>query len=160
MFSEKHGNILHGILLIALFSCAASTWPTRSRHAVSRSARSFWAFCSECSMPTACATICPKRGAGILFCSKQLLRAGIVLYGFRDLPERGGHRRAGHRHRRSGGRGDAPAGRIAGPCAENGPRPGAADLDGQRHLRRGGRAGRRTRREGRAAPRRQWRSRP
>ena len=68
-----------------------------------------------------------------------------------DLPERGGHRRAGHRHRRSGGRGDAPAGRIAGPCAENGPRPGAADLDGQRHLRRGGRAGRRTRREGRAA---------
>ena len=39
-----------------------STWPTRSRHAVSRSARSFWASCSECSMPTACATICPKRG--------------------------------------------------------------------------------------------------
>lgn len=34
MFSEKHGNILHGILLIALFSCAAfylaDTQPARS----------------------------------------------------------------------------------------------------------------------------------
>ena len=34
MVSEKHGNILHGILLIALFSCAAfylaDTQPARS----------------------------------------------------------------------------------------------------------------------------------
>lgn len=153
MFSEKHGNILHGILLIALFSCAAfylaDTQPARS---LSFSplilgillgmlyANSLRNHLPETWVP------------GILFCSKQLLRAGIVLYGFRltfqsvaaiGAPAIGIDAAVG--------RGDAPAGRIAGPCAENGPRPGAADLDGQRHLRRGGRAGRRTRREGRAA---------
>ena len=84
MFSEKHGNILHGILLIALFSCAAfylaDTQPARS---LSFSplilgillgmlyANSLRNHLPETWVP------------GILFCSKQLLRAGIVLYGFR-----------------------------------------------------------------------------
>ena len=27
MFSEKRGNVLHGVLLIALFSCSASLSP-------------------------------------------------------------------------------------------------------------------------------------
>ena len=84
MFSERHGNILHGILLIALFSCAAfylaDTQPARS---LSFSplilgillgmlyANSLRNHLPETWVP------------GILFCSKQLLRAGIVLYGFR-----------------------------------------------------------------------------
>lgn len=84
MVSEKHGNILHGILLIALFSCAAfylaDTQPARS---LSFSplilgillgmlyANSLRNHLPETWVP------------GILFCSKQLLRAGIVLYGFR-----------------------------------------------------------------------------
>ena len=80
MFSEKHGNILHGILLIALFSCAAfylaDTQPARS---LSFSplilgillgmlyANSLRNHLPETWVP------------GILFCSKQLLRAGILL---------------------------------------------------------------------------------
>lgn len=84
MFSEKHGNILHGILLIALFSCAAfylaDTQPARS---LSFSplilgillgmlyANSLRNHLPETWVP------------GILFCSKQILRLGIVLYGFR-----------------------------------------------------------------------------
>ena len=82
--AERHGNILHGILLIALFSCAAfylaDTQPARS---LSFSplilgillgmlyANSLRNHLPETWVP------------GILFCSKQLLRAGIVLYGFR-----------------------------------------------------------------------------
>ena len=82
--SLKNGNILHGILLIALFSCAAfylaDTQPARS---LSFSplilgillgmlyANSLRNHLPETWVP------------GILFCSKQLLRAGIVLYGFR-----------------------------------------------------------------------------
>ena len=84
MFSEKHGNILHGILLIALFSCAAF-YLADTQPACSLSfsplilgillgmlyANSLRNHLPETWVP------------GILFCSKQLLRAGIVLYGFR-----------------------------------------------------------------------------
>ncbi|WP_417014266.1 YeiH family protein [Alistipes sp.] len=84
MFSEKRGSILHGILLIALFSCAAFYLAdTQAARSLSLSplilgillgmlyANSLRNHLPETWVP------------GILFCSKQLLRAGIVLYGFR-----------------------------------------------------------------------------
>lgn len=84
MFSEKRGNILHGILLIALFSCAAFYLSdTQLARNLSLSplilgillgmlyANSLRNHLPETWVP------------GILFCSKQLLRTGIVLYGFR-----------------------------------------------------------------------------
>lgn len=84
MFSEKHGNILHGILLVALFSCAAfylaDTQPARSLSfsplIVGILLGMLYANSLRNHLPE---TWVP----GILFCSKQLLRAGIVLYGFR-----------------------------------------------------------------------------
>ena len=84
MFSEKRGNVLHGILLIALFSCAAFYLAdTQIARDLSFSplilgillgmlyANSLRNHLPETWVP------------GILFCSKQLLRTGIVLYGFR-----------------------------------------------------------------------------
>lgn len=84
MFSERRGNILHGILLIALFSCAAFYLSdTQLARNLSLSplilgillgmlyANSLRNHLPETWVP------------GILFCSKQLLRTGIVLYGFR-----------------------------------------------------------------------------
>lgn len=82
--SEKRGNMLHGVLLVALFSCAA-----------------FYigelAFFKKLSLsPLIIGIILGMLYAnslrnrlpetwvpGILFCSKRLLRLGIVLYGFR-----------------------------------------------------------------------------
>ena len=81
-------------------------------------------------MPTACATICPETCGCRASCSvrKQPLRAGIVLYGFAfDFPERGGHRRAGHRHRRTQRWSrDALLGVLLAAALKNRPRPGAA----------------------------------
>ena len=84
MFSEKRGNVLHGILLIALFSRAAFYLAdTQIARDLSFSplilgillgmlyANSLRNHLPETWVP------------GILFCSKQLLRTGIVLYGFR-----------------------------------------------------------------------------
>ena len=81
--SEKKGNMLHGILLIALFSCAAFYIGDIS--VIKKLSLSpliigivlgmLYANSLRNRLP---ATWVP----GILFCSKQLLRAGIVLYGF------------------------------------------------------------------------------
>lgn len=84
MFSEKRNNVLHGILLIALFSCSAfyiAEFPFVKNLSFSPLivgillgmvyANSLRNHLPETWVP------------GILFCTKQVLRAGIVLYGFR-----------------------------------------------------------------------------
>jgi len=84
MFSEKRSNVLHGILLIALFSCSAfyiAEFPFVKNLSFSPLivgillgmvyANSLRNHLPETWVP------------GILFCTKQVLRAGIVLYGFR-----------------------------------------------------------------------------
>ena len=84
MFSEKRSNVLHGILLIALFSCSAfyiAEFPfvknlSFSPLIVGILLGMVYANSLRNHLP---ATWVP----GILFCTKQVLRAGIVLYGFR-----------------------------------------------------------------------------
>ena len=81
--SEHRGNMLHGVLLIALFSCAAF-WIAETRWVSSLSLSPLivgiilgmlYANSLRNRLP---ATWVP----GILFCSKRLLRIGIILYGF------------------------------------------------------------------------------
>ncbi|WP_455498304.1 YeiH family protein [Coprobacter sp.] len=82
--SEKRGNMLHGILLIALFSCAAfyiGDIPLMQKLSFSPLIIGIilgmlYANSLRNHLP---ATWVP----GILFSSKQLLRLGIILYGFR-----------------------------------------------------------------------------
>lgn len=84
MFSEKKGGILHGILLIALFSCAAFYLSEiKFIKALSLSPMiigivlgMLYANSLRNHLP---ATWVP----GIQFCSKKILRLGIILYGFR-----------------------------------------------------------------------------
>ncbi|MCD7852259.1 MAG: YeiH family protein [Parabacteroides sp.] len=84
MFSEKRSNVLHGILLIALFSCSAfyiAEFPfvknlSFSPLIVGIILGMIYANSLRNHLPE---TWVP----GILFCTKQVLRAGIVLYGFR-----------------------------------------------------------------------------
>jgi len=84
MFSAKRGHMLHGVLLIALFSCAAF-YIGGAQIFISLSispmiigillgmiyANSLRMHLPETWVP------------GIQFCSKRLLRIGIILYGFR-----------------------------------------------------------------------------
>lgn len=82
--SEKRGNMLHGVLLVALFSCAAfyiGDLPfvkqlSFSPMIVGIVLGMLYANSLRNRLP---ATWVP----GILFCSKQILRLGIILYGFR-----------------------------------------------------------------------------
>ena len=82
--SEERGNMLHGVLLIALFSCAAfyiGDFPwvkslSFSPMIVGIMLGMLYANSLRNRLP---ATGVP----GILFCSKRVLRLGIVLYGFR-----------------------------------------------------------------------------
>ncbi len=84
MFSEKRGSKLHGILLIALFSCSAfyiAEFPFIQRLSLSPLIVGIilgmlYANSLRNHLPQ---TWVP----GILFCTKQLLRTGIVFYGFR-----------------------------------------------------------------------------
>lgn len=84
MFSEKRSNVLHGILLIALFSCSAfyiAEFPfvknlSFSPLIVGIILGMIYANSLRNHLPE---TWVP----GILFCTKQVLRAGIVLYGFK-----------------------------------------------------------------------------
>ena len=84
MFSEKRGNVLHGVLLIALFSCSAFYIAefqfikqlSFSPLIVGIILCMLYANSLRNHLP---ATWVP----GILFCTKQVLRAGIVLYGFK-----------------------------------------------------------------------------
>ncbi len=84
MFSQKRGNMLHGVLLIALFSCAA--FYIGSAHIFTALSISpliigiilgmIYANMLRMHLPD---TWVP----GIQFCAKRLLRIGIILYGFR-----------------------------------------------------------------------------
>ena len=82
--SEQRGNMLHGVLLIALFSCAAfyiSEFPVMKHLSFSPLIIGIvlgmlYANSLRNRLP---ATWVP----GILFCSKKILRLGIILYGFR-----------------------------------------------------------------------------
>ena len=84
MFSEKQGNVLHGILLIVLFSFSAFYIAefqfiknlSLSPLIVGIILGMLYANSLRNRLPE---TWVP----GIKFCSKQVLRAGIVLYGFR-----------------------------------------------------------------------------
>ncbi len=84
MFSEKQGNVLHGILLIVLFSFSAFYIAefqfiknlSLSPLIVGIILGMLYANSLRNRLPE---TWVP----GINFCSKQVLRAGIVLYGFR-----------------------------------------------------------------------------
>ena len=84
MFSEKRGNVLHGVLLIALFSFSAFYIAefqfikdlSFSPLIVGIILGMLYANSLRNHLPV---TWVP----GILFCTKQVLRAGIVLYGFR-----------------------------------------------------------------------------
>ncbi len=84
MFSEKRSNTLHGVLLIILFSCSAfyiAEIPfvkslSFSPLIVGIVLGMLYANSLRNHLPE---TWVP----GIKFCSKQVLRAGIVLYGFR-----------------------------------------------------------------------------
>ena len=84
MFSENRSNVLHGVLLIALFSCSAfyiAEFPfvknlSFSPLIVGIILGMIYANSLRNHLPD---TWVP----GILFCTKQVLRAGIVLYGFR-----------------------------------------------------------------------------
>ena len=84
MFSEKRGNVLHGVLLIALFSCSAFyiaefqfvKQMSFSPLIVGIILGMLYANSLRNHLPE---TWVP----GILFCTKQVLRAGIVLYGFK-----------------------------------------------------------------------------
>lgn len=84
MFSEKRGNVLHGVLLIALFSFSAFYIAefqfvkdlSFSPLIVGIILGMLYANSLRNHLPD---TWVP----GILFCTKQVLRAGIVLYGFR-----------------------------------------------------------------------------
>ena len=84
MFNEKRSSMLHGVLLIALFSCAAFYIGEMSFvRSISFSpmivgiilgmlyANSLRNHLPETWVP------------GIQFCSKKILRIGIILYGFR-----------------------------------------------------------------------------
>ena len=84
MFSEKRGNVLHGVLLIALFSCSAFyiaefqfvKQMSFSPLIVGIILGMLYANSLRNNLPE---TWVP----GIQFCSKRILRIGIILYGFR-----------------------------------------------------------------------------
>lgn len=84
MFSQKRGHMLHGVLLIALFSCAAFyigsakifTTLSISPLIIGIVLGMIYANLLRMHLPE---TWVP----GIQFCSKRLLRIGIILYGFR-----------------------------------------------------------------------------
>ncbi|MBP3482242.1 MAG: YeiH family putative sulfate export transporter [Alistipes sp.] len=84
MISEQRANVLHGILLITLFSCSAFYIAdfkfvkdlSLSPLIVGIILGMIYANSLRNRLPQ---TWVP----GVLFCSKQILRAGIVLYGFR-----------------------------------------------------------------------------
>ena len=84
MFSEKQGNVLHGILLIVLFSFSA--FYIAEFQFIKNLSLSPLIVCIILGMlyANSLRNRLPETWVpGIKFCSKQVLRAGIVLYGFR-----------------------------------------------------------------------------
>ena len=78
MFTEKRSSMLHGVLLIGLFSCSAQIFTelSFSPMIIGIILGMLYANSLRNHLPE---TWVP----GIQFCSKKLLRLGIILYGFR-----------------------------------------------------------------------------
>lgn len=145
----NRANTLHGILLIVLFSFAAfyiAGFPLVKKLSFSpadRRARAGHALCQQPAQQTA-------RNVGARH--QVLYQAGAALghHPLRVPPDAlrgGGCGHPGRRGRPGRRDGHDPGRRPAGTPAEDRPRHGADDLDGQCHLRRGGRAGCRAGRE-------------
>ena len=84
MYAERHSDTLHGILLIALFSCAAFFLAdTQIARTLSFSPLIIGILLGMLYANSLRNRLPQTWVPGILFCSKRLLRAGIVLYGFR-----------------------------------------------------------------------------
>lgn len=82
--SEKRGNMLHGVLLIALFSCAAFyIGDTVIMRKLSFSPLIIGIILGMLYANSLRNRLPETWVPGILFSSKQLLRLGIILYGFR-----------------------------------------------------------------------------
>ena len=81
MFSEKRGNVLHGVLLIALISC--SEFYIAELQFVKQLSISQLIVCIILGMlyANSLRNNLPETWVpGILFCTKQVLRAGILHY--------------------------------------------------------------------------------
>lgn len=105
--SEKRGNMLHGILLIALFSCAAFYISDLSFVKSLSFSPLIVGIILGMLYANSLRNRLPETWVpGILFCSKQILRLGIILYGFKlTFPGRDGSRLTRHPdryHRRNG----------------------------------------------------------
>ena len=84
MISEKRGNVLHGILLIVLFSFSAFyIAEVQFIKDLSLSPRIVGIILGMLYANSLRNRLPETWVPGIKFCSKQILRAGIVLYGFR-----------------------------------------------------------------------------
>ncbi len=84
MFNEKRGSMLHGILLIALFSCAAFyIAETPLVASLSLSPMIVGILLGMIYANSLRNHLPPTWVPGIQFCAKKLLRLGIILYGFR-----------------------------------------------------------------------------
>ncbi len=82
--SEKRGNMLHGVLLIALFSCAAFYISDLSFIKKLSFSPLIVGIILGMLYANSLRNRLPETWVpGILFCSKQLLRLGIILYGFK-----------------------------------------------------------------------------
>lgn len=82
--SEKRGSMLHGVLLITLFSCAAFyIGDTAIMKKLSLSPLIIGVFLGMLYANSLRNRLPETWVPGIKFCTKQILRAGIVLYGFR-----------------------------------------------------------------------------
>lgn len=84
MFSAKRGHMLHGVLLIALFSCAAFyIGGAQIFISLSISPMIIGILLGMIYANTLRMHLPETWIPGIQFCSKRLLRIGIILYGFR-----------------------------------------------------------------------------
>lgn len=84
MFSPKRGHMLHGVLLIALFSCAAFYIGSAQILAALSISPLIIGIVLGMIYANMLRMHLPETWVpGIQFCSKRLLRIGIILYGFR-----------------------------------------------------------------------------
>lgn len=84
MFNEKRGSMLHGILLIALFSCASFyIAETKVISELSLSPMIIGILLGMVYANSLRNHLPETWVPGIQFCAKKLLRLGIILYGFR-----------------------------------------------------------------------------
>ena len=82
--SEKRGSMLHGVLLIALFSCAAFYLSEFEVFRKLSFSPLIIGIILGMLYANSLRTRLPETWVpGIRFCTKEILRAGIVLYGFR-----------------------------------------------------------------------------